>query len=477
MTRAGRVTEVAFFDEQTSYHLNRLLASQLLVLIVSPCFPRFILTGSILIKTNRVSRIFNEKLLRTGTIRCVGNYWQLLILGCLLTTEIVLLIVWVFGSSSHVIPEVIYSESSKDASLVCNLTGSQIGFSLWLIYNAGLVVVCTYQAFLVRKVPHNYNESRLIAFNMTTLCITVLVYIPSYMGTTAWYRTIISSFMSLFLGTLTWTCLFAPKIYIILFRPHKNVPMRPSVSSITLGVITPSPTVASSLSEQAMRSRQSSSSANEEESWEGLRRYFDSSRDLNENEAADNLKNSRELCSACFAEFDKVSKYSENEESSQINIEIENAEAIKLDSQQNTEASSQKKTSVVHYEDVFDTEYVENKDKLVTPRKKSSCSQGGILRKTHTSENPENLNGVSVRKKKISLVRFQDEVANQNGPECNRVALPAKSEEISKLFNNEDSRNKRALNGYCVSNDEKPNIGKSVAQQGRKRKISVFTFE
>lgn len=426
-----------------------------------------------------MSRIFDEKLLRTGTIRCVGNYWQLLILGCLLTIEIVLLIVWVFGSST-VIPEVIYSESSKDASRVCNLTGSQIGFSLWLIYNAGLVVVCTYQAFLVRKVPHNYNESRLIAFNMTTLCITVLVYIPSYMGTTAWYRTIISSFISLFLGTLTWACIFAPKIYIILFRPHKNVPMRPSVSSITLGVITPSPTVASSLSEQTMRSRQNSSSANEEEPWEGLKRYLDSSRDLNENEASEYLKASREMCSACFAESEKVRKYSENEETGQINIEIENAEAIELDSQQNAETSSQKKMSVVHYEDVFVTEYVENKDKQVNPRKKSSYSQGGILRKTHTSENPENLNGVSVKKKKTSLVRFQDEVANLelNGPERNRVMLPAKSEEISKVFNKEDPENKRVLNGSCyVSRDEKPNTGKCVAEQGRKRKISVFSFE
>ena len=253
--------------------------------------------------------------------------------------------------------------------------------------------------------------------------------------------------------------------------------MRPSVSSITLGVITP--TVVSNLSEQAMRSRQNSSSANEE-SWEGLKGDLDWSPDLNENEAPDYLKDSREMCSACFAEFEKVGKYSENGETGQIDREKENAEAIKLDSQQSTETFSQRKTSVVCFDDVFVTENVENKDKQVIPRKKSSFSQGGILRKTHTSENLENLNGVSVRKKKTSLVRFQDEVASLelSGPECNRAVFPAKSEELDRPFNNEDTGNKRALNGSCyVSSDEKPNIGKGFAEQGRKRKIAVVSFE
>ena len=175
----------------------------------SPAFSSF--PGTILTRRNRVFRIFNEKLIRTGKIGCLGNHWQMFILGFLLITEIEHTVVWVFDSSSQVLPQVIYTKASKDASLICSLSGSHIGFSLWLIYNAGLVVVCTYQAFLVRKVPHNYNESRLIAFNMTTLCITVLVYIPSYMGTSGWYRTIISCFMLIFLGTLTWASIFCSR--------------------------------------------------------------------------------------------------------------------------------------------------------------------------------------------------------------------------------------------------------------------------
>ena len=437
-------------------------------------------SGSILIRTNRVSRIFNEKLLRTGTINCLDNHWQLLILASLLTTEMALSVVWVFGSSTTVLPQVIYSKNSEDASLICNLAGSQIGFSLWLIYNAGLVVVCTYQAFLVRKVPQNYNESRLIAFNMTTICITVLVYIPSYLGTSAWYRTVISSFMFIFLGTLTWASIFAPKIYIILFRPHKNIPMRPSVSSITLGVITPSPTITqlSNLSEQSMRNRQNSITPNEDdESWEGLWANFDSPRDVNGNEAA-NEEEESQMSEARFVVA--TDDYPEPEHKENTGIETKPDTAPEL--HDNCTKMPQKKTSVVHFEDEVTTENTEAKEKQVIPRKKSSSNQGGILRRTCTSENFANLsNGVGPKKKKTSLVRFQDEVANYEVKySADKVSLPASRTEEPyqlssfderKLTEGSDSVFEEEIHCTCKLQSN------GVTEQGRKRKISVFSFQ
>ena len=142
----------------------------------SPEFSSF--PSTILIRTNRVSRIFNEKLLRTGKIGCLDNHWQMFILGCLLSTETVLTVAWVFCSSSQVLMQVIYSKASKDASVICSLSGSHIGFSLWLIYNAGLYVVCIYQAFLVWKVPQNHRESRLICvWHDHTVCYCSCLYL------------------------------------------------------------------------------------------------------------------------------------------------------------------------------------------------------------------------------------------------------------------------------------------------------------
>lgn len=384
------------------------------------------------------------------------------ILGCLLATEIALTVAWVYGSSSPVLPQIIYSRASKDASLICNLSGSHIGFSLWLIYNAGLVVVCTYQAFLVRKVPQNYNESRLIAFNMTTLCITVFVYIPSYMGTSGWYRTVISCFMFIFLGTLTWVSILAPKIYIMLFRPHKNIPMRPSVSSITLGVITPTPAV-SSISDQYMCSRQNSLTPNEDGTWGGLWAKFDLARDLNENVAIgenDDLPKKTE-------EFEDFSERELKE-----NQGTETITAAKSQQrQENCEIMPVKNTFMVHFEDELTTEINEGKDTKVVPRKKTSGSQGGILRRPYTSESLENPgNGIVTRKKKTSLVRFQDEVLSCDDlADYSGSALPAKGEESSQMP-------KEKLDAETGNKREQTETS-HVTGQERKRKISVFSFQ
>ncbi|XP_068697152.1 metabotropic glutamate receptor 2-like isoform X2 [Montipora foliosa] len=416
-----------------------------------------LVVGTILLKTNRISRIFNAKLLQTGFVSCLGNYCQLFILGCLLATEIMVTIGWVFGSSGGVFHETIYSMSSEEAWIVCNLTGSEVGFSLWLIYNAGLVIVCTYQAFLVRKVPQNYNESRLIAFNMTTWCITVLVYIPSFMGTTAWYRSVVTSFMLLFLGSLTLACIFVPKVFIILFRPHKNVPMRPSVSSITLGIITPSPIVASSLSEQTMGSRQNSLEANQDAS---LENDLSGSRVAIDTEALNPLNDSREIGEDCFPTRDV---------GIQTRVEIENSNAI-VNQQENSKKVHQRQISSLGIDQEPIIESLDDFEDQMSPRKKSSGSQSGILRK-----NVENCNGVSLKRKKTSLVRFQDEVCNFGDKNCNRISLPCEKGESKIHLTNEDNANENTLKGSFASSNE-TNHANNVTGHGRKRKMSVFSF-
>lgn len=320
---------------------------------------------------------------------------------------------------------------------------------------------------------------------MTTICITVLVYIPSYMGTSAWYRTVISSFMFIFLGTLTWASIFAPKIYIILFRPHKNIPMRPSVSSITLGVITPSPTgtLISNLSDQNMRSRQNSLTPNEDEPWEGLWAKFDSERDVNENEASNEQDDSWKMSEAQHDdEFDEYCEEKQNE-STEMQTRTNNSPELQ---HENCNKMPQKKTSVVHFEDELTTEHVEAKEKQISLRRKSSSAQGGILRKPYTSENLENFsNGLGPKKKKTSLVRFQDEVANfeANFPDCHKSTLPASREEPDQgpSFNekslDEETGNEKQAYCTCVTSLPEKLTANSVAEHGRKRKISVFSFQ
>ena len=60
---------------------------------------------------------------------------------------------------------------------------------------------------------------------MISLCITILVYIPIHVGALSYSKDVICSFLYVFVATVQFACIFGPKIYIVLFRPNKNVPM------------------------------------------------------------------------------------------------------------------------------------------------------------------------------------------------------------------------------------------------------------
>ena len=52
--------------------------------------------------------------------------------------------------------EVQYSEMKNEAFAQCTFAQhSQVHIALWWCYNTGIVLVCTYQAYLTRKVPGN----------------------------------------------------------------------------------------------------------------------------------------------------------------------------------------------------------------------------------------------------------------------------------------------------------------------------------
>ena len=117
----------------------------------------------------------------------------------------------------------------------------------------------------------------------------------------------------------------------------------------------------------------------------------------------------------------------------------------------------------------------------MTQRKKSnsSNSQCGILRKT-----VEKCNGLSVKRKKTSLVRFQDEVTNSEcgGKKSIRildfVELEESQTDLTTDSTSEDNRNGAGMNVFpCASNYENNNKVRSTVGKDRKRKLSVFSFE
>lgn len=141
----------------------------------------------------------------------------------------------VFTTPDGGLKEVVYSDMRNDAFVQCKLASyTNYNMALWWCFNSGLVLVCTYQAFLTRKVPGNYNEARFIAFNMMTISTDVLMFFLSYYATQTYYKDILVSSFLIVAATVTITCMFVPKVYVIVFRPEKNVDHRSAVNLGTL---------------------------------------------------------------------------------------------------------------------------------------------------------------------------------------------------------------------------------------------------
>jgi len=141
----------------------------------------------------------------------------------------------VFTTPDGGLKEVVYSEMKNEAFVQCKLASyADYSMALWWCFNSGLVLVCTYQAFLTRKVPGNYNEARFIAFNMMTISTDVLMFFLSYYATQTYYKDILVSSFLIVAATVTIACMFVPKAYVIVFRPQKNVDRSSTVNLGTL---------------------------------------------------------------------------------------------------------------------------------------------------------------------------------------------------------------------------------------------------
>lgn len=64
--------------------------------------------------------------------------------------------------------------SRKETVLTCKARASHLLISL--LYNMFLIIACTLYAFKTRKIPENFNETRLIGFTMYSTSILWLSF-------------------------------------------------------------------------------------------------------------------------------------------------------------------------------------------------------------------------------------------------------------------------------------------------------------
>ena len=175
--------------------------------------------GSLLIKTNRISRLFNRgpKVQRPPFISPLS---QLALTAIIVAISCCIAAAWLMISPPDAETQVAI-DHVKLVRICKNLVDPGL-FVTWLWIFA-LIVVCTYYGLRTRKIPENFRETLFISFAAYSECVIWLALIPfGFIGLDDQYVTAIASLAIVLSALAAWGCLFVPKLYIVLLRPERN---------------------------------------------------------------------------------------------------------------------------------------------------------------------------------------------------------------------------------------------------------------
>ncbi|XP_077998831.1 metabotropic glutamate receptor 3-like [Glandiceps talaboti] len=178
--------------------------------------------AALMIKTNRIARIFNSGKTSAKRPSYISPRSQLFFTLALVGIQVVVSTAFIFASPPKSIR---HYPAREEAQLVCKSLVNT-SFMLGLAYPIFLMILCTLYAIKTRKIPEAFNEAKFIGFTMYTTCIIWLAFIPIYLTTAnnIEVRITTTCFAISLSGFVVLACLFSPKVYIVLLRPERNKP-------------------------------------------------------------------------------------------------------------------------------------------------------------------------------------------------------------------------------------------------------------
>ncbi|XP_040590122.1 vomeronasal type-2 receptor 116-like isoform X2 [Mesocricetus auratus] len=106
--------------------------------------------------------------------------------------------------------------------IICN-KGSTIAFHSVLGYLCSMALGSYTMAYLSRNLPDTFNEAKFMSFSMLIFFSVWVTFLPVYHSTKGKYVVAMEAYSILVSSAGLLGCIFVPKCYIILFRPHRNV--------------------------------------------------------------------------------------------------------------------------------------------------------------------------------------------------------------------------------------------------------------
>lgn len=177
--------------------------------------------SALLVKTNWIARIFRAGRRTIRRPKFISPRSQLVICFAIISIQVTIGVTWLILSppaAAH------YHPTHEDNQLVC-LDAIGYSYAVGFAFPILLIIVCTYYAVLTRKIPEAFNESQHIGFTMYTTCVIWLAFVPIYFSTAnnIFIRLVTMSLSISLSATVSLACLFAPKVYLMLFHPERNV--------------------------------------------------------------------------------------------------------------------------------------------------------------------------------------------------------------------------------------------------------------